>query len=95
MLNKFNALVRFSPKRPADMPESVPYVGDLAKTQEQKDVLAVLNASSELGRPLIVAKQVPAERVKLLRAAFEATLKDDAFLSETEKQSLQRERLPR
>ena len=48
---------------------------DLATTQEQKDLLAILNASGELGRPFIVAKQVPADRVKMLRAAFAATLR--------------------
>jgi tripartite-type tricarboxylate transporter receptor subunit TctC len=86
--HKINPLVRFSPRRPADMPENVPFVGDLAKTQEQRDVLAVLNASGELGRPLIVAKGVPVERVRLLRAAFEATLRDEAFLADAQRQSL-------
>jgi len=86
--NKFNPLVRFSPKQPADMPEGVPYIGDLAKTQEDRDLIAVLNASSELGRPFIVAKQVPAQRVKMLRNAFEATLKDETFLAEMQKQNL-------
>ena len=50
--NKFNALVRFSPKRPADMPESVPFVTDLASTKDQKDLLAVLNASARIGTSL-------------------------------------------
>ena len=91
---KFNALVRFSPKRPADMPASVPFVGDLATTQEQRDLLTVLNASTELGRPLIVAKEVPAERVKALRAAFQATLSDAAFLAEAQAQSLPLDPVP-
>ena len=86
--HKINALVRFSPKRPADMPASVPFVNDLASTQEQKDLLDVLNGSGELGRPFIVAKLVPAERVSLLRAAFEAMVKDESFLSEAQKQNL-------
>jgi tripartite-type tricarboxylate transporter receptor subunit TctC len=85
---RFNALVRFSEKRPADMPESVPYVGDLATAREQKDLLAVLNASGELGRPFIVAKQVPADRVNLLRTALAAALKDEAFIAEARKQNL-------
>ena len=70
------------------MPASVPYVSDLATTKEQKDLLDILNASGELGRPLIVAKQVPADRVKVLRTALEATLKDEAFLAEAQKQNL-------
>ena len=86
--HKINALVRFSPKRPADMPESVPFVNDLATTQEQKAVLDILNGSGELGRPFIVARQVPADRVKMLRDAFQATLKDDQFLAEAQKQNL-------
>jgi tripartite-type tricarboxylate transporter receptor subunit TctC len=86
--SKINALARFSPKRPADMPASVPYIGDLASTQEQKDLIAVLNASAELGRPLIVSGQVPADRMKLLRSAFEETLKDPLFLSDAKKQAL-------
>jgi tripartite-type tricarboxylate transporter receptor subunit TctC len=85
---RFNALVRFSPKRPPDMPASVPYVGDLATTKEQRDLLDVLNASAELGRPLIVAKEVPPERVVALRGAFQATLADDAFLADAQTQSL-------
>src|SRR6267154_2886263 len=43
--DKINPLVRFSPKRPADMPQSVPFIGDLATTAAQKDLLAVLNAA--------------------------------------------------
>jgi tripartite-type tricarboxylate transporter receptor subunit TctC len=85
---KINALVRFSPKRPADMPASVPFVNDLASTQEQKDLLDLLNGSGELGRPFIVAKQVPAERVATLRAAFETMVKDESFLAEAQKQNL-------
>src|ERR1700676_3359634 len=54
--DKINPLVRFSPKRPADMSASVPFISDLATTRGQTDLLAVLNASAELGRPFIVAK---------------------------------------
>jgi tripartite-type tricarboxylate transporter receptor subunit TctC len=85
---RINALVRFAAKRPPDMPASVPYVMDLARTQEQKDLLSILNASGELGRPFIVAKQVPPDRVKMLRAGLAATLRDEAFLAEAQKQNL-------
>src|ERR1700731_568580 len=70
--DKINPLVRFSPKRPADMSASVPFIGDLATTSEQTDLLAVLNAAAELGRPFIVAKAVPPDRGNGLRAAFRA-----------------------
>ena len=70
------------------MPASVPYVVDLAKTQEQRDLLLVLNGPSEVGRPLLVAKEVPRERVATLRAALEKLLEDQSFLSEAQKQNL-------
>jgi tripartite-type tricarboxylate transporter receptor subunit TctC len=63
-------------------------VNDLASTQEQKELLDVLNGSGELGRPFIVAKPVPAERVAVLRTAFEAMVKDESFLNEAQKQNL-------
>jgi len=66
----------------------VPFVNELAPTQEQKDLLDILNGSGELGRPFIVARQVPAERVATLRIAFEAMVKDESFLAEAQKQNL-------
>src|SRR3954470_8290806 len=83
-----NALVRFSPKRPADMPADVPFVNELATSQAQKDLLDVLDGAGELGRPYIVARQVPADRTALLRAGFDAMLKDETFLAEAAKQNL-------
>jgi tripartite-type tricarboxylate transporter receptor subunit TctC len=92
--DRFNPLVRFSPKRPPDMPESVPFISDLATTAEQKDLLAVLNASAELGRPFIVAKAVPPQRVNVLRTAFGAALDDPAFRAEAQAQSLPLDPVP-
>jgi tripartite-type tricarboxylate transporter receptor subunit TctC len=85
---RINVLVRFSPKRPPDMAANVPYVADLAKTQEQRDLLLVLNGPSEVGRPLIVAKEVPRERVAMLRTALGKMLEDQGFLSEAQRQNL-------
>jgi tripartite-type tricarboxylate transporter receptor subunit TctC len=86
--HKINALVRFSPERPADMPETIPYVADLVTTKEQKDLLAILGASGELGRPLIVSRAVPIGHAQMLRAAFEATMNDPGFKADAERQSL-------
>lgn len=80
-------LARFGPLRPADMPET-PYVNDLAVTQEHKDILDILNAPGQLGRPFIVAKEVPRQRVQTLTAALAETLKDPALLVDAKKQSL-------
>jgi hypothetical protein len=84
---KLNPLARFGPLQPADMP-ATPYVNDLATTQEQRDVLDILNAPGQLGRPFIIAREVPRERVQVLTAAFAETLKDPALLAEAQKQFL-------
>ena len=46
-----------------------------------------MNADA-LGRPFVVSKQVPGDRLAVLRMAFDATTKDAQFLAETEKLDL-------
>jgi tripartite-type tricarboxylate transporter receptor subunit TctC len=80
--------VRFSEERPPEVPESAIFVEDFAKTAEQKQLLKVLNAADEVGRPFVMSKQVPAEHVGIIRNAFNETMKDKAFLADMEKQQL-------
>jgi tripartite-type tricarboxylate transporter receptor subunit TctC len=78
--------VRFTQQRPPEIPESAVYIGTFAKTEEQKQILDVLDASNEVGRPFIMSKQVPAERVAIIRKAFNETMQDKDFLADMEKQ---------
>ena len=48
----------------------------------------MLMAADALGRPFVVSKQVPADRMAALRTAFDATMKDGQFLAETQKMDL-------
>ena len=84
---RINPLVRFAATQPADMP-ATPYVNDLARSDEERALLNILNAPGELGRPFIMAHEVPSERVRMLTAAFERALKDETLLAEARKQSL-------
>ena len=86
--NKIVPFVRFSPVRTPDIPESVPFIGEFAKTQEQKDLLNMLIAAGELGRPYIISKQVPAERRQILLKAFDALMEDKQFLADADKTKL-------
>jgi tripartite-type tricarboxylate transporter receptor subunit TctC len=85
---KINILTRLGTATPPEIPASVPFVGDVAKTQEQKDIIDVLLAPGELGRPYIMSKEVPADRLAQLRTSFDATMVDPAFLAEAKKQGL-------
>jgi tripartite-type tricarboxylate transporter receptor subunit TctC len=64
-----------------DLPE-LPSVMDLARTDEQRQVLKVVLAPTLAGRPFVAPPGVPADRVAALRAAFDTMTKDPAFLDE-------------
>jgi tripartite-type tricarboxylate transporter receptor subunit TctC len=59
---------------------------DLGKTPEETAILTYVSKAVVVGRPIAVAQGVPADRVKALRVAFEATLKDAKFMAEAKKQ---------
>ncbi len=50
-------LTRLSPAAAPGIPDSVKYIGDLVTTQEQKDIIDVLLAPGELGRPFIASRK--------------------------------------
>jgi len=82
---KINPFVRFSERKTEEIPESAVYVGTFAKTDEQREVLSVINGGDEIGRPFIMSRQVPAERLAILRKAFMDTVTDPAFISDMKK----------
>jgi hypothetical protein len=53
-----------------------------------RSVLDMLLAPDAVGRPYVVSRQVPADRLVALRTAFDATMRDKQFLAETEKMEL-------
>jgi tripartite-type tricarboxylate transporter receptor subunit TctC len=85
---KAHPFVRFTRQKSPEMSDSIQFVGDFAKTQEQNDLIDVLTAAGELGRPFIMSRDVPASRVEIMRKSFDATMKDPAFLAEMKKSQL-------
>jgi tripartite-type tricarboxylate transporter receptor subunit TctC len=83
-----HAFVRFTEKRAAEIPESAVYVGSLATTGEQRQLLNVLNGDDEVGRPFIMSKSAPADRVAIIRKAFNETMKDPSFVADMRKEKL-------
>jgi tripartite-type tricarboxylate transporter receptor subunit TctC len=63
-----------------------PLSGDLIKTEDGKRLLeAVTQVHGESVRPYVLPPNTPKERVRLLRKAFDDTMKDAEFLAEAEK----------
>lgn len=85
---KAHPFVRFSEKLAPGIPESAVYVGHFVKTEAQMQLLQFLYGADELGRPFIMSRQVPEERVAIIRKAFADTMKDQAFVAEMDKQQL-------
>jgi tripartite-type tricarboxylate transporter receptor subunit TctC len=68
--------------------KNVPFVLDFAKNDEQKKAIEFLYAGQGIGRPFIAPPNLPAATVKMLRDAFNATMKDPEFLADAKKQKL-------
>jgi tripartite-type tricarboxylate transporter receptor subunit TctC len=86
--NKVNVFIRFEQHLAKGMTADSPYAPDIAKDAKQKELLLLLNSSGDVGRPYIVSRDVPKDRVKVLRDAFNAVVKDPQFVAEAEKQLL-------
>ena len=82
---KVHPFVRFTAKQGPGVPDSAVYINNFAKTDEQRALLAVLNGADEIGRPFIMSRQVPAERLAIMRKAFNDTMKDPAFIADMDK----------
>ena len=67
----------------------VPMLGALAGNDDDRRLLDLVSMISELGRPLVAPPGVPAERVAMLRRAFDATMVDREFLADAAKQQMQ------
>ena len=83
---KVNILFQVGPRREPDL--DAPLWSDLARDDEQRQILDVLSGDVAVGRPILTAPDVPAERVAALRAAFDATLKNPKFLEAAQKANM-------
>ncbi len=85
---KMNVLVQIGLQKAKDLPD-VPLLMDLAKNDEDRAALKLLSAPPDIGRPVFAPPGVAAERVKALRDAFDATMKDPAFLDAAKREGLE------
>jgi len=85
---KITILMQLALEKHPDLPD-VPLIVDLAKTEEQRQILRLIFARQPLGRPFLAPPGVPAERVAVLRKAFMDTMADKEFLAEADKAQLE------
>src|SRR5262245_12497717 len=85
---KFNILVQLALAKHPDLPD-VPLIVDLAKTDEERQILKLIFARQVMGRPFLAPPGIPPDRVEALRKAFMDALNDKEFLAEAEKAQLE------
>jgi tripartite-type tricarboxylate transporter receptor subunit TctC len=85
---KINILLQLALQKHPDLP-NVPLVTELAKTDEQKQILRLIFARQVMGRPFVAPPGIPQDRAEALRKAFMDTMKDKEFLAEAEKAGLE------
>jgi tripartite-type tricarboxylate transporter receptor subunit TctC len=60
--------------------QDLPLLLDYVDNQEDRDLIAFMSTSSQMGQPYAAPPGTPAPIVEALRRAFDATMKDPAFL---------------
>jgi tripartite-type tricarboxylate transporter receptor subunit TctC len=90
---KVNVLVQYAPARHSALPH-VRTIEELAHNEEDKALFAFLTQASAIGRSFAAPPGVPQERLAILRAAFNATMRDSQFLVELAQAQAEYDPLP-
>jgi len=80
---KINILVQYG-DHSTELPD-VPFAVELAKTNEDRTLMAFYVSSEQIGRAFLAPPEIPPDRVMTLRKAYDETMQDPQFLSEIEK----------
>jgi tripartite-type tricarboxylate transporter receptor subunit TctC len=91
--NKINILVQYAPDRHPEL-KDVPNLVELVTSEADKKVMALFASSAFVGRAFMTTPGVAADRVKILRDAFDATMKDADFIEELRKTNAEFDPMP-
>jgi tripartite-type tricarboxylate transporter receptor subunit TctC len=84
---KITLITQVGLERDPEYPD-LPLLTDLAKSDEDRQVLKLFSTDVVIGRPFVTSPGVPAERVALLRKAFDEMMMDPAYLDDSKKAAL-------
>ncbi len=85
---KIHLLLQFALSKHQELPD-VPVVTELARNDEERAILELIFARQEMGRPFLAPPATPPAVAKVLRAAFDATMKDPDFLADMAKRKIE------
>lgn len=81
---KINILLQMGMNKAEDLPDT-PFIMDYAKNDRDRQALELIFAPQVTAWPLIAPPDVPADRLAVLRKAFDDTVKDPAFVADAGK----------
>jgi tripartite-type tricarboxylate transporter receptor subunit TctC len=81
-------ILQMGMSRDAEYPD-IPTALEIMQTAEGKRLFEIAFAEQVMGRPFVVPPGVPADRVKVLRAAFDAAVKDQELLKDAKAQRME------
>jgi tripartite-type tricarboxylate transporter receptor subunit TctC len=81
---KIRIILQTQPERHRDLPDA-PSITEYGNTPEDRQVTALYASGSGVGRSLLGPPGIPADRLKLLRDAFNAMVKDPEFVADIKK----------
>ncbi len=84
---KVNILIQAGLEKAADL-KDVPLALDLPMSKDNRDVLELAFTPQAIAWAFAAPPGVPADRLAILRKAFQATLRDKDFLAEAERQKM-------
>jgi tripartite-type tricarboxylate transporter receptor subunit TctC len=91
--DKVSVLVQYSQIRDTSFP-NVPAMVEFAENPEQKKLLSLFAALTDIGRTLVAPPGVTKERVVTLRAALVSMVKDGAFVADAKQRQIELDTLP-
>jgi tripartite-type tricarboxylate transporter receptor subunit TctC len=84
---KITVMAQYGRAKHPDLP-NVPLMIEYAKTDADRQAVNMVFSRQDMGRPYVAPPELSAERLKALRAAFDATMKDPVFLADAAKADL-------
>jgi tripartite-type tricarboxylate transporter receptor subunit TctC len=85
---QLDVVLQLATQKAEELPD-VPLVTEVTNDPDQKTALKLIMSRQTMARPYVAPPGIPAERLAALRAAFEATTKDPAFLADAKRQDLE------
>ncbi|MEE8437994.1 MAG: hypothetical protein V3S07_00280, partial [Micropepsaceae bacterium] len=86
--DSINLIMQFSLRKHPDLPD-VPLMLDYAESEEEYQILRLINLRGPFGRPFLVPPGLPEDRAIALREAFEAMVKDPEFLADAKRANME------